>query len=61
MNERGKILVNKVTPLCIKIDISIKPNIVEEITLGATCSLEEILAYRAIFHEYRVMFYWFYT
>jgi hypothetical protein len=33
----------------INIDISIKPNIVEEITLGVACSPKEIIAYKALF------------
>jgi hypothetical protein len=33
----------------IKINISIKPRIVEEITIGAACSLEEPTSYKALF------------
>jgi hypothetical protein len=40
----------------IKIDISIKPRIIEEITIGAACSLEEIIAYKSLFQEYRDIF-----
>jgi hypothetical protein len=36
----------------IKIDISIKPRIIEEITIGATCSLEELIAYKFLFQEH---------
>jgi hypothetical protein len=45
----------------VKIDISIKPGIVEEITIGATCSPEEIIAYKALFQEYQDIFSWSYT
>jgi hypothetical protein len=45
----------------VKIDISIKPGIVEEITIGAACSPEEIIAYKALFQEYRDIFSWSYT
>jgi hypothetical protein len=36
----------------IKIDISIKPGIVEEITIDVACSPKEITAYKALFQEY---------
>jgi hypothetical protein len=36
----------------IKIDISIKFGIIEEITIGAACSPEELTAYKALFEEY---------
>jgi hypothetical protein len=45
----------------VKIDISIKPGIIEEITIGAACSPEEIIAYKALFQEYRDIFSWSYT
>jgi hypothetical protein len=45
----------------IKIDISIKPGIIEEITIGAACSPEELTAYKALFQEYRDIFSWSYT
>jgi hypothetical protein len=45
----------------IKIDILIKPIVMEEITLGATCFLEEIVAYIALFQEYQDVFAWSYT
>jgi hypothetical protein len=44
----------------VKIDISIKPGIVEEITIGAACSPEELIAYKALFQEYRDIFSWSY-
>jgi hypothetical protein len=45
----------------IKIDISIKNGLVEEITIGITCTLEEITAYKTLFKEYRDIFAWSYT
>jgi hypothetical protein len=45
----------------IKIDISIKSGVIEEITIGAACSPEEITAYKALFQEYRDIFAWSYT
>jgi hypothetical protein len=35
-----------------KIDISITQGIIEEITIGAACSPEELIAYKALFQEY---------
>jgi hypothetical protein len=40
----------------IKIDISVKPGIIEEITLDAACSPEEVQAYKALFQEFRDIF-----
>jgi hypothetical protein len=40
----------------IKIDISIKSRIIEEITIGAACSPEELTTYKALFQEYRDIF-----
>jgi hypothetical protein len=45
----------------IKIDISIKFGVIEEITIGATCSPEEITTYKSLFQEYWDIFAWFYT
>jgi hypothetical protein len=45
----------------IKIDISIKPGVIEDITIGAVCSPKEITAYKALFQEYRDIFSWSYT
>ena len=45
----------------IKVDISIKPNIVEEISLGAACSPEEITYYKALSPEYRDISGWPYS
>jgi hypothetical protein len=45
----------------IKIDISIKPRIVEEIIIGASCTPQEIAAYKSLFQEYRDIFTWSYT
>jgi len=40
----------------VKINISIKLGIIEEITIGITCSHEELIAYKDIFKEYRDIF-----
>jgi hypothetical protein len=40
----------------VKIDISIKLGIMEEITIGVACSPEEITTYKALFQEYRDIF-----
>jgi hypothetical protein len=45
----------------IKIDISIKNGIIEEITIGAACSPKEITTYKALFQEYWDIFTWSYT
>jgi hypothetical protein len=45
----------------IKIDISIKNGVVEEITIGAACTPQEITAYKTLFQEYRDIFVWSYT
>jgi hypothetical protein len=45
----------------IKIDISIKPDIVEEIIIGAACTPQEIAAYKALFQKFRDIFVWSYT
>jgi hypothetical protein len=45
----------------IKVDISIKPGIIEEIIIGAACTLEEVTAYKALFQEFWDIFAWSYT
>jgi hypothetical protein len=45
----------------IKIDISVKPGVVEEVIIGAACTPEEIIAYKALFQEFRDIFAWSYT
>jgi hypothetical protein len=35
--------------LTIKLDISIKDGVVEEITIGAACTPQEIIAYKSLF------------
>jgi hypothetical protein len=45
----------------IKIDISIKNGVVEEITIGAACTPQEITTYKSLFQEYRDIFAWSYT
>jgi hypothetical protein len=44
----------------IKIDISIKDGIVEEIIIGTACTPQEIAAYKALFQEYQDVFTWSY-
>jgi hypothetical protein len=44
----------------VKIGISIKLVIVEEITIGATCSPEELIYYKSLFQEYWDIFVWSY-
>jgi hypothetical protein len=45
----------------IKIDISMKSGVIEEIIIGAACTPQEIAAYKALFQEYRDIFAWSYT
>ena len=45
----------------IKINISTNPKVVEEIMLGASYSLEEVAAYKALFQEFCDIFSWYYT
>jgi hypothetical protein len=45
----------------VKIDISIKPRIIEEITIDAASSPEEITSYKSLFQEYQDIFSWSYT
>ena len=45
----------------IKIDISIKNGVIEEITIGAACTPQEITTYKGLFQEYRDIFLWSYT
>ena len=40
----------------ITIDISIKPEIMETIAIGAKCSPEEVILYKALFKEFRNIF-----
>ena len=44
----------------IPINISANPNVVENVYIGANCSLEEISIYRALFNKFRDMFAWTY-
>jgi len=45
----------------IKINISIKPRIIEEITIGIAFSPKELTAYKYLFQEYWDIFSWSYT
>ena len=51
--------MNKISKT-ITIDISVKPRIVETITIGAKCTPKEITLYRALFKEFRDIFAWSY-
>ena len=42
----------------IPINISVNPNVVENIHIGANCSLKEIAIYMALFKEFRNVFAW---
>ena len=42
----------------VPIDISVKPGIIENIHIGASCSLEEISTYKALFQEFHDIFAW---
>jgi hypothetical protein len=44
----------------IKIDISIKFVVIEDITIGVACSPKEITTYKALFQEYQDIFSWSY-
>ena len=44
----------------IPINISVKPDVVENIYIGANCSPEEIAIYTALFKEFRDIFAWSY-
>jgi hypothetical protein len=44
----------------IPIDISVKPGIVENVHIGASCSLDEIVTYKSLFKEFRDIFSWSY-
>ena len=42
----------------IPINISVKPNVVENVHIGANCSPKEIAIYIALFKEFRNVFAW---
>jgi hypothetical protein len=44
----------------IPIDISVKPRIVENVHIGASCSPDEIVTYTSLFKEFRDIFAWSY-
>jgi hypothetical protein len=44
----------------IPIDISVKPGIVENVHIGASCSLAKIITYTSLFKEFRGIFAWSY-
>lgn len=44
----------------VPIDISIKPGIIENICIGASCTSDEISTYKALFQEFHDIFAWSY-
>jgi hypothetical protein len=44
----------------IPIDISVKPGIIEDVHIGASCSPDEIVTYTSLFKEFRDIFSWSY-
>ena len=44
----------------VSIDILVKPGIIENIHIGASCTIEEINTYKALFQEFRDIFSWSY-
>jgi hypothetical protein len=44
----------------IPLDISIKPGIVENVHIGASCSPDEIVTYKSLFKEFHDIFAWSY-
>jgi hypothetical protein len=51
--------LSNISPM-IPIDISIKPGIVENVHIGASCSSDEIVTYTSLFKEFRDIFAWSY-
>jgi hypothetical protein len=51
--------LGNISPM-IPIDISVKPGIVENVHIGASCSPEEIVTYTSLFKEFRDIFAWSY-
>jgi hypothetical protein len=51
--------LSKISPM-VPIDISVKPGIVKNVHLGASCSPEEIVTYTSLFKEFRDIFAWSY-
>jgi hypothetical protein len=44
----------------IPLDISIKPGVVENVHIGASCSTDEVLTYKSLFQEFHDIFAWRY-
>ena len=44
----------------IKVNISTTPRVVEDITLGTSCSPEEVASYKSLFQEFHEIFAWSY-
>jgi hypothetical protein len=51
--------LSNISPM-IPIDISVKPGIVENVHIGASCSPDEIVTYTSLFKEFRDIFAWSY-
>ena len=44
----------------VPIDISVKPGVAENIHIDASCAMDEINTYKALFQEFRDIFSWSY-
>jgi hypothetical protein len=51
--------LSKISPTML-VDISVKPGIVENVHIGASCSPTEIITYTSLFKEFRDIFAWSY-
>jgi hypothetical protein len=51
--------LSKISPT-MPIDISVKPGIIENVHIGASCSPDEIITYTSLFKEFRDIFAWSY-
>jgi hypothetical protein len=51
--------LSNISPM-IPIDISIKPGIIENVHIGASCSSDEIITYTSLFKEFHDIFTWSY-
>ena len=59
MNSDSKLNLAKISTT-VPIDILVKPGIIENIHIGASCTLDEIQAYKALFQEFCDIFAWSY-
>jgi hypothetical protein len=51
--------LSKISPT-IPLDISIKPRVIENVHISASCSTDEVVTYKSIFQEFRDVFTWSY-